>query len=79
MKNLFRIIELEQHQVLLAKDFDNESEPDNDLIIMTFHIDGIKCSQTFAYSNSEIRDRMFLEITDLQVEKTVENALKMFS
>lgn len=73
----FKIIELPLHQVLIYKDFDSEEECDSMVII--FFIEGVKCSNTFGYPNEEIRDKTFNEITELQVQKLADNAIKMFN
>ena len=45
----FRIIELPTHQVLLQKDFDNESDDDTYLIIISFFVDNAKATHKYTY------------------------------
>jgi len=73
----FRIIELENYQVLLTKDFDNENE-DAPVFSLTFFLDGLKVIQSLGYSDEKVRDKMFLEFTDDNVLKIVENIAKSF-
>jgi len=75
----FRIIELPTHQVLLQKDFSNDEEQEeNDLLLVVFYINGVKCQYSYGYEDTETRDKVFLSITNEQAQNTLDNALKMF-
>lgn len=71
----FKIIELENHQVLLTKDFDEEDE--NPIISVTFFIEGCKIVNRLGYDNEEQRDKVFLEFKDELAQILVDNILKM--
>lgn len=73
----FKIIELPTHQVLIQKDFDNNDD-EKDLLVIVFYLEGIKVKHNYGYENSEIRDKVFDEITESAVEEIVNTALKMF-
>lgn len=75
----FRIVELENYQVLISKDFDSENDNEPLLINIVFFIDNIKITQGLAYTDEVIRDNMFLQITEAQIQNTVDNALKMLT
>ena len=77
-ETFFKIFELENHQVLIQKDFDNESDDNSDLILIVFYVNGVKCQQTLGYETAEKRDEIFDKITESQVLVTVNNAIKMF-
>jgi len=55
----FRIVELPTHQLLVEKDFDNESDEDNFLVSVTFHNKGVKVKNSYGYSDEDLRDTMF--------------------
>jgi len=74
----FRIVELPTHQVLISKDFDNDSDTENDLIVITLFIDGVKANLTYGYSDTDKRDRIFNEITDKQIQSTLDGVLNTF-
>ena len=73
----FRIIELPTHQVLISKDFDEEEVKQSYLIVITFFIDGVKISQKLGYDYKSKRNEIFDKITDEQVQKTLDNTLKL--
>lgn len=72
----FRIIELENHQVLIQKDFDDKEE--KDIVIIVFFNDGIKIKHSYGYNDEESRNKVFDSITDVQIQELVNNSLKMF-
>jgi hypothetical protein len=74
----FRIIELPTHQVLLTKDFDDDEE-NSRLLTVTFFLEGIKVSQKFGYSDEEKRDEIFVDFTDENAQKMLNNTLAMFN
>ena len=74
----FRIIELPTHQVLLAKDFDDD-EDNISLITITFFIDNVKVCQKYGYESESKRDETFDSITDNQVQNILDYSLKMFN
>jgi hypothetical protein len=73
----FRIIELPTHQVLLTKDFDDDEES-TPLLNITFFLKGVKVNQKLGYDDEAKRDEMFFEVTDEQVQKTLNDVLEMF-
>jgi hypothetical protein len=73
----FRIVELPTHQVLLTKDFDNDGD-ESDLIVITFFLDGVKANLTYGYNDKETRDRIFESITDEQIQSTLDGVIKTF-
>lgn len=73
----FRIIELPTHQILISKDFDEEEE-ERELLVITFFIEGVKVSQKFGYDNEAKRNEMFDKITNEQLQKSLDNTIKMF-
>jgi len=75
----FRIIELENHQVLLQKDFDNEDDELKDLLIVTFYLEGIKVTNSYGYENEQNRDNLFNNLTNEQAQSIVSNSLNMFN
>lgn len=72
----FRIVELKTIQVLITKDFDNET--DDLLITLTFFLDGIKVDMKLGYEVEAVRDEMFLSIDDEKIKILVDNARKSF-
>ena len=78
MKNLhFRIIELESHQVLLTKDFDNEQDDAHYLIAISFFLDWGKASLKLNYKTEKARDEVFNKITEKEAQGMVNNAIQM--
>lgn len=73
----FKIIELAEYQVLLTKDFDNESDEDIYMIVISFFIDGVKVTYKYHYEKEKNRDDMFLLITDKYVQSLIDNAITM--
>jgi len=78
-KTYFRIVELPTHQILVEKDFDNENEEDQFLVTVTFHNKGVKVKNSYGYSDEDLRDIMFEKITDEQLQKSLNDTLKLFS
>ena len=74
----FRIIELPTHQVLIEKDFDNESDDDTYLISISFFVDNAKATHKYTYEKEQNRDDMFEKITSEHVQSLVDSAIKMF-
>lgn len=74
----FRIIELTTHQVLISKDFDNESDQDTYLIDISFFTENGKSTTRLSYELEEKRNEMFDKITPEQVQKTLNSALTIF-
>jgi len=77
-KTHFRIIELENYQVLLTKDFDNENEY-APVLSLTFFLDGVKIIQSMGYSDEEKRDKMFLDFTDESGQNIVNSTISMLN
>ncbi len=74
----FRIIELQTHQVLLTKDFDQDDES-KVLITVTFFLEGAKVIQKLGYSEEETRNEIFDKFTDAQAQTMLDNTLEMFN
>lgn len=70
----FRIIELPNYQVLLTKDFDNEQDDASFLAVISFFLENVKVELKLNYKTEEKRDNIFDNITEEQVQKTVDNA-----
>jgi len=75
-KTYFRIVLLPENQVLIEKDFDSEEE--KEVIVISYHIEGVKIKQTFGYDTEEQRDEIFDSISIEQIKDIVESSLKMF-
>jgi hypothetical protein len=73
----FRIIELPTHQVLITKDFDNDQDDAKFLVVISFFLDGVKADLKLNYSSEGKRDNIFDDISDEQVQKTVDNAINV--
>ena len=58
-KTHFRIIELPTYQVLLTKDFDNEQDESEFLLVISFFFDVVKADLKLNYSDEEKRDNIF--------------------
>lgn len=76
-EQVFRIIELPTHQVLLTKDFDEVEEEEKPIVSITFFIDGAKVCQKMGYETEIKRDEMFDKITEEQAQNTLDMVLKM--
>lgn len=72
----FKIIELDNYQVLVEKDYDDEENLD--LLVIKFFIQGMKVCQKLGFDSEEKRDDAFERITKEQVEATVLSTEKMF-
>ena len=73
----FKIIELPTHQVLVHKDFDDDDD-EKDLLVIVFYLQGVKVKHNYGYENSEIRDKVFDEISESSVQELLNTALKIF-
>lgn len=71
----FRIIELPDHDVLLEKDWDEETN--NPLCSVIFHVEGIRVAQKLGYETEEQRDKAFDEITAEQAQTVVNGVLSL--
>lgn len=79
MKNVnFRIIELPTHQILLTKDFDNDSE-NTPLLTVTLFLEGVKVFQKFSYHSEEARNDNFYSFTDENAQSILNSVLEMFN
>ena len=75
----FRIIELPTHQVLLTKDFDNDSDEANLLLVVTIFFDGVKADLKLGYEDEEIRDKVFLEMTEEKAQGFLDSIKSEFN
>lgn len=71
----FRIIELPTHQILLTKDFDNEDDDSMLLLVLTVFLDGVKVDLKLNYKDEEVRDRLFLEMTEVRAQSFLDNVI----
>lgn len=78
-QTFFRIMELEGHQVLVSKDFNNEGEKNGDLVRIEFFIEGVKVSNTLGFSTIDKRDNAFEKISNDLAQAYVDNAISMFN
>ena len=80
MEKHFRIIELEERQVLLTKDFkvDEQDVPAEELVV-SFFLDGVRINQVFGFSpdNVKERDTMFEKFTKEDAESIVNGVIEM--
>ena len=74
----FRIIELPTHQVLLTKDFDDSDEA-NLLLVITIFFDGVKVCFKLSYEDEEIRDKVFLEMTEEKAQGFLDSIKSEFN
>lgn len=72
----FRIIELESHQVLLTKVFDDEDKP---VLIITVVINKTIASKRLTFEHEAERDLVFDNFTDEQAKEIVDNALTILN
>lgn len=72
----FRLIELESHQVLLEKRWDDEE--DKPAISIVFHENELRIEQKHGYNNEENRDRIFETFTAEQAQKCIDVTKKLF-
>lgn len=73
----FRIIELSKYQVLITKDFDNEQDDAEFLVVISFFLNGLKADLKLNYSSEEKRDNIFDNISSEQVQRTVDNSINV--
>lgn len=71
----FRIVELPEHDVLIEKDWDEET--DSPLCCITFHIEGVRLKQKLGYKTEEQRDKAFDDATNEKVQELVTATLKL--
>lgn len=69
----FRIIELPTHQILLTKSFDNENEEAENVLRITFFLDGIEANMSLSYTDEETRNKLFNEMTNEQAQGFLDN------
>ena len=74
MKNVFRIIELEDRQVLLAKAYDDEK--DLEQLRIEFYTDFGTMELKMSFNSGEDRDKHFDIYTKEQAQILVQNILK---
>lgn len=72
----FRIIELENHQVLLQKDYEEEEDLHN--LIITFHLKSCCIKQTHGFKSENARDKAFETYTHEQAQKNIDSSSKLF-
>lgn len=65
----FKIIELPERQVLVAKDWEDEEDGTVPAIKVSMFINGTKCTQTLGYADEEERDKAFAEISEEAASK----------
>lgn len=71
----FRIIELPEYEVLLQKDWDEET--DSPTLAVIFYTEGVMVNQKLGYATEEQRDKAFLEVTSEQAQTMVDAVLKI--
>lgn len=74
----FRIFELQSHQVLITKDFDDD-EDSKPLITVTFFLDNVKVTQKAGYANEEDRDKNFIAFNDEKAQIFLNATMKMLA
>lgn len=74
-KVYFRIIELDNSQMLLQKSYDEEEEKPT--LIVSFHVEGCYVTQTHGYNEESKRDKMFNTYTDVQAQSMFDSTLKL--
>jgi predicted RNase H-related nuclease YkuK (DUF458 family) len=70
----FRIIELTDYQVLITKDFDNEQDDAPFVTVISFFLENIKVDLKLNYKSEETRNSIFDNISEEQVQQSVNNA-----
>ena len=79
MKELrFKIVELETHQVLAIKDFDEEDN-NSPCLVVTLYFNGLKIRQSFGYDSEEARDEMFDLFDHEMAQNILDGMVEMFS
>lgn len=71
MKNWCKIIETDENQILVTKDFDHEEDVYQ--ISVRISVDGIGCTQSMGYQEEHTRDKRLDGITDDQYIQIAEN------
>ncbi|POR20665.1 hypothetical protein BWK57_12815 [Flavobacterium columnare] len=67
----FKIIELENYQVLVEKCFDDDDE--TEAMNVSFHIKGMKVSYNLSYETMEKRDNDFEQFDKKQAQKFIDS------
>lgn len=73
----FRIIELPEYQVLLTKDYDEESDA-APLLDFCFFTDDVKITHKLGYKEESTRDGIFESMTDEQAQTLVNHIISLF-
>lgn len=74
----FRIIELPEYQVLLTKDFDEESEESTPLLVISFFHEGMKLDLKLGYSDESKIDKLIETFTSEDAQTLIDNTLEQF-
>lgn len=72
----FKIIELEEYQVLLSKDYD-EDEESTPMLTITFFVYGIKAYLKLRYNKEKGRDKHFENFNEVDAQLIVNETVKM--
>lgn len=75
-KTFFKIFELPTHQVLITKDFDEDSTP---TVVISFFLDGVKLTQTMGFDTEKKRDIAFDSITESELQQILDGAIVHFA
>jgi len=77
-ENNFRIIELPENQVLLTKDFEQEEDTEDSILLtVTFFLDGIKVVNSLGYESEENRDKLFNAFTEEMAQAFINQSMNM--
>lgn len=71
----FKIIELENYQVLVEKDFDNSEDEDMYLVVVSFYSENMKITHNFSFDKEENRNAYFTFFDNKDAEKVVNKNL----
>jgi hypothetical protein len=72
----FKIIELQTHQILFTKDFDNEREDESScLMVVTFFLEGVKLDLKLSYDSEQKRDKMFDEFDEIKSQNLLDKMI----
>ena len=72
----FKIIELENYQVLVEKCLDDDDE--TEAMNVSFHIKGMKVSHNLSYESMEKRDNDFEQFDEKQAQKFIDSITHFF-
>ena len=75
----FRIIELEDYQVLLTKDFDSNEGNRDSILVVTVFFNGVKIKATISFSDDKKRDEYFIEFSDKKAQIFIDNIKKDYN